>query len=252
MKAIILAAGKGTRLMPFTTNKPKCLVSINNKCLIDHQINVLKSRNIKDITIVTGYLGYQLTGKGRIIMNKNYEETNMIYSLHCAIDEIRGETLITYGDIVYSAQLLDLLIRDKHNISVPIDIHWKDYWMSRFENPLEDVESLQLTDDGNIKTIGQKVSNVEEIEGQYMGIVKLSQSGSLLFKNYLEKCFKEGYIGNTQIRNAYLTDLMHELSQQTDIYGLKNKWPWIEIDNCKDLKGDYTIRRLEKICLGIN
>ena len=125
MKAIILAAGKGTRLMPFTTNTPKCLVSINNKCLIDHQINVLKSRNIQDITIVAGYLGHQLAGKGRVIMNKKYETTNMIYSLYCGINEICGETLITYGDIVYSTQLLDLLIRDKHDISVPIDITGK-------------------------------------------------------------------------------------------------------------------------------
>lgn len=248
MKAIILAAGKGTRLMPFTTNTPKCLVNINGKSLIDHQINVLKNRNIQDITIVAGYLGYQLAGKGRIITNKKYETTNMIYSLHCAINEISGETLITYGDIVYSAQLLDILIQDKHDISVPIDIHWKDYWTSRFKNPLEDVESLQLTDDGNIKNIGQKVSDMDEIEGQYMGIVKLSQDGSLLFKNYLNKSFQDGFVGDTPISNAYLTDLIHELSRKADIYGLKNKWPWIEIDSCKDLKADYTIKRLDKIC----
>ena len=83
---------------------------------------------------------------------------------------------------------------------------------------------------------------MEEIEGQYMGIVKLSQTGSLLFKNYLDKSFQDGYIGNTPISHAYLTDLMHELSQKEDVYGLKNKWPWIEIDNCKDLQGDYTTR----------
>ena len=132
-----------------------------------------------------------------------------------------------------------------------MDTNWKDYWMSRFENPLDDVESLQLGDNGNIKTIGQKVLNMEEIEGQYMGIVKLGQSGSLLFKTYLGKSFEEGYIGNIPVNQAYLTDLIHELSQKTDIYGLKNKWPWIEIDNCRDLKGDYTIRRLKQICMGL-
>ena len=73
MKAIILAAGEGKRLRPITENKPKCLVEINGKSLLSHQISILKSRDINDIVLIGGYKAHMLEGKGnRLYINKEY------------------------------------------------------------------------------------------------------------------------------------------------------------------------------------
>ncbi|EAJ2304434.1 sugar nucleotidyltransferase, partial [Campylobacter coli] len=93
MKAIILAAGFGSRLMPLTKNQPKCMVEYKNKKIIDYEIQALKENNIDEICVVGGYLfdvlrtyinqSYDLV---TFYKNENYDKTNMVQTLFCARD----------------------------------------------------------------------------------------------------------------------------------------------------------------------
>ena len=88
MNAIILAAGEGKRLRPLTLTKPKCMVELFGRPLIEQQLSVFRSCGINDITIVTGYKSELINFPNiNYIKNKNFGITNMIESLFCAIDK---------------------------------------------------------------------------------------------------------------------------------------------------------------------
>ena len=91
LKAIILAAGEGNRLRPYTADRPKCMVELGGRSLLEHQVGVLQSQGIKDITIVTGYLSEKITALGyKTVHNPEFNQSNMVYSLMCAKEEMDG------------------------------------------------------------------------------------------------------------------------------------------------------------------
>ena len=120
----------------------------------------------------------------------------MVWTLFCAEDYLNEEVVVSYGDIVYSADILSSLILSKNDISVSIDMNWEDYWRERNENPLYDAETLRISKDGSIEEIGQKPNSLAEIQGQYMGLLKFSPEGLRLlrdsFSNYKKKWLNNG------------------------------------------------------------
>lgn len=116
MKAVILSAGKGTRLLPYTNNMPKCLIEAGGMPILGHQLRALEACGVHDIAIVTGYLHEQieefLCGRYTVIVNEVYEATNSIFSLWLARPFAEGHDLIVLnGDIVFDAELLTPLLR---------------------------------------------------------------------------------------------------------------------------------------------
>ncbi len=100
MKTIILAAGMGSRLMPLTAEKPKCMVELAGKPLLHRQIAALRGAGADDITLVGGYRSDRLEGDfDRLELNPAYDTTNMVATLFCALEQMKeGEDLIiSYG-----------------------------------------------------------------------------------------------------------------------------------------------------------
>ena len=107
IKVILLVAGEGTRLRPYTLDRPKCMVEINGISLIDRQLAVLKSESLEDIVMIGGYKSDMLKREGmKLKINTRYHETNMLWTLFCAEEELEGDVIISYGDIVYSRDIL--------------------------------------------------------------------------------------------------------------------------------------------------
>ena len=105
MNAIILAAGKGERLRPLTNKIPKCMVKLFDKTLLEYQIDVFKSCNINDVTVVTGYESDKIKIDGiNFLHNQNYDTTNMVETLFCAEEKLSENVIISYGDIIYEKQ----------------------------------------------------------------------------------------------------------------------------------------------------
>jgi choline kinase len=249
MKSIILAAGEGTRLRPYTNSRPKCLVEVDGKSLLDRQLEILKSAGVSDNVVVGGYLADQLKDKGsRFYLNPRYDETNMVWTLFCAEEELDSELIVTYGDIVYSKDVLKSLLKSDADISLTIDLDWQQYWEDRLEDPLDDAETLKLDDDGMILELGQKPKSLNEIEGQYMGLMKFSLKGLRVLKEIFYRGKKDGKIGSKPVENAYMTDLLQAIiNYGTKIQSVPVHGGWIEIDTVDDLESDVTLSRLEKI-----
>jgi len=149
VKAIILAAGEGSRLRPYTLDRPKCLVEIAGRSLLDRQLDVLALENISPVILIGGYRGEMLRREGiELRINPLYAETNMVWTLFCAEADLNSDVIVSYGDIVYSHEVLRTLLSSQADIAVTIDLDWEHYWRVRNENPLDDAETLKLSSDG--------------------------------------------------------------------------------------------------------
>ena len=107
MKAIILAAGVGSRMKKYTESLPKGMIKINRKTLIERQIQILDSVGINKIVIVKGYKSEMINyDRAEYYINDNYQNTNMVESLMCASCEYDDDLIITYADLIYTKDLI--------------------------------------------------------------------------------------------------------------------------------------------------
>ena len=242
-KAIILAAGKGSRLLPLTKNKPKCLVKVKGKSILDRQISLLEQMGASQIIVVTGYRHQKINNNNIInIINKDYNTSNMVYSLMLAKKYLTGNVIVSYGDIVYKPKVLMDLINQKSDIVITSDLNWNEYWSQRFKNPLDDIESFIKGDNKLVKSLGQKPSSLKKIQGQFIGLIKFSDFGCREFISaYFEcknsnDCKLNAWGSNRKLKLSYMTDILNFLANQNKLYFNETKRGWVEIDNLKDLQ----------------
>lgn len=178
MIAVILAAGRGSRLGHLTNDSPKCLVEVFGKPLIHWQTMALKKAGMASVEAVGGYKSeLLLPWVSRLHINDRWSQTNMVSSLLCASETMKGGGIVSYSDIFYSASTVSLLARCDADIAITFDPDWRDLWSARFENPLSDAESFKLSPEGFLLEIGRKAASFDEIQGQYMGLLKFSARG---------------------------------------------------------------------------
>lgn len=179
MRAIILAAGRGSRMKHLTRDSPKCLLGVHGKALLDWQIEALRCAGIEEIAVVTGYKRGALTTRGLVeFHNERWFETNMVESLSMARSWLRGTPcIVTYSDIIYHRSAVQLLMESPSAIAVTYDPNWLNLWQKRFANPLEDAETFRLAPNSDVAEIGGQPKSIAEVEGQYMGLVRLTPEG---------------------------------------------------------------------------
>ena len=252
MKVIILAAGQGTRLRPLTDDRPKCMVEVNGKSIIERQLAVMHNCGIKDedITIVAGYRGDVLQQKFQdtkmdIIINEDYETTNMVCSLMCARElmESQDDILISYGDIIYEETVLRSILRSEDSASVIVDDGWYAYWSERCENPLDDAETLMFDANDYLTEIGQKTTDISKVQSQYIGLMRFKSDGlisMLALASEAKKRSNQGIALWRTIRTyqkMYMTDLLQGLIDEgSKLKVIHIDRGWFEIDDCDDLK----------------
>ena len=239
MKSIILAAGSGTRLKNLTKLKPKCMVEILEKPLISYQLKVMNACDINEINIVSGYKYEKINFDNvNLIYNKEYLFTNMVYSLFCAKNILNSgeDILISYGDIIYTKNLLSKFITSNYEINVAIDIKWKEYWEQRMSNPLEDAETLKLDSNQNILEIGKKPNDYSEINGQYIGLLKIKSHIAEKLYNIWNKLDKKKFYDGKSFHQMYMTTFIQYLiSLGVEVKAIPFNRGWVEIDTPSDV-----------------
>lgn len=233
MKAIILAAGRGSRMKHATDNIPKCLLKVKGKTLLEIQIEALKKAGIKEIGIVTGYLSEQLRDYcENTFYNDKWDETNMVVSLMSAQNWLRqSDCVVSYSDIYYDDLIVKKLIKDNCQIGVAYDPNWQKLWRERFKNPLSDAETFQLSSNNNIIEIGNKTSQINEIQGQYMGLMKFTIKGWSDLEKIITALKKD------ELKKIQITQLLQKcISSGFEIKAISNNNEWGEVDSQKDLE----------------
>lgn len=176
MRAVILAAGRGSRMGGLTDDIPKCLTPLAGKPLIQWQLDALHQVGITKIAVVRGYLAEKLQSDAYMVFdNYRWSETNMVASLACATEWLEAQTcIVSYGDIVYHPDVVKRLINAEGVLAITYDRLWYELWVDRFDEPLSDAETFQIAQDGTLLEIGRCPTSLDEVQGQYMGLLKFT------------------------------------------------------------------------------
>lgn len=231
-RALLLAAGRGSRLTPYTDDRPKCLVPFLGRALLAYQIAALQMAGIDEIGIVSGYRAECLDTYGhRHFVNPRWQSSNMVVSLLAAADWFATESsLVCYTDIVYTPAAIEALAASPADIVISQDPHWQTLWGARFADPLADAETFRLSDDGRLQEIGGKTTRIEDIQGQYMGLLKFSSHGWQQICDYLATLPAE-----TRDRLDMTGLIARLLATGIPVHTVAAPWPWAEVDQAEDL-----------------
>ncbi|AZD82633.1 transferase [Pseudomonas chlororaphis subsp. aurantiaca] len=231
MKAVILAAGRGSRLKDLTAALPKPLARLAGKPLLEWQLQALENAGVDEVHLVSGYCSEALEGYGQSrLYNPHWASSNMVRSLMRADALLSSEpTLVCYGDIVYRPDIVRDLMASQAPLSITYDLDWWDLWSARSDDPLSDAESFRQQA-GRLLGIGEKVTSREEIEGQYMGLLKFTPEGWSQVRALLSG------MSDPQIDKLDMTSLLRALLQAgTAITTVAIRGGWVEVDNQTDI-----------------
>lgn len=237
--AVILAAGRGSRMKGLTEEKPKCLVELAGRPLLHWQTGALRAAGIKRILVVRGYAAHCIRGDFATVENPRWAATNMVASLLCAGGFAReffahgGQRLVvSYSDIVYHPDHVCRLLAATEDMAITFDTQWEALWKLRFEDVLSDAETFRQ-EDGLLREIGGKPSSLAQIHGQYMGLLGFNAAG---WRTLADAC---AALAPAAVDKLDMTGLLRLLLEQgAAITAVPVEGRWCEADSASDL-GSY-------------
>lgn len=227
MKGLILAAGLGTRLRPLTDECPKTLVKVNGKAIIEKQIENLLNNGVNDITVITGYKSEVLKdflnskfSEIKIIENKDFNNTNNMYSLYLAKDSlIENDFILMNGDVFFEELVVEKLLNEKCENAIA------------FESNNYNEESMKISFNEDKITHISKAINKNDAIGTSIDVYKFGREAS---KNLFS--IIENIIINEKELNSWsevAIDKLFDLERFVPV-DIGNRW--VEIDNLDDLR----------------
>ena len=236
MKAIILAAGKGERLMPLTSDTPKSLLELENgTTLLESQLITINKTVIDKVVIVTGYLTEKIESKVQryskeynidiqIIYNPFFDISNNLLSLWQARHEMESDFIIINGDDIFNdSVLLGLLEHDKNELITMV--------IDRKETYDEDDMKL-IVENGRILEVSKKIP-LNEANGESIGMIRVTGEAKGIMVDTMERMVR-----NKKNMQVFYLAMIQELINQGIAVGYHeiSSKDWAEIDFHPDLE----------------
>jgi L-glutamine-phosphate cytidylyltransferase len=241
-KTLIVAAGLGSRLKNHTENTPKCMLDFGGKTLLQRQLLSYKKNGVDDISLIRGYKKNKINYKGiKYFDNNDYKDNNILNSIFYGEEAINGNIIISYSDILFEPFVIKRAMESDHDISVIVDVDWRDYYINRKDHPLSEAENVIFNSNNEVVKIGKISSEKEEVHGEFIGMIKLNHKGCEILKQnfhrvkklYWNKPFQRAKI----FQKAYLTDMIQELVDiGIKVHCVIIERGWKEIDTVEDYK----------------
>ncbi len=250
--AIIAAAGFEKHLLPLIEDKPKCLLDIKGKSILERQVASLNEATIKDIALIRGYRKEAITLPNiRFYDNDRYEETGELFSLFCAENEMKGRCLILYGDIMFDHAILEKLLKSPADISLVVDLAWLDSQMPEHPKPHINPDLVTLDhppgrshrfvspdEPHRILKIGRDLSH-EQAHGEFIGLAMFSEAGMKAFTGAYQDARRKyegkGFHEAGTFAKASFTDLIQELIDRgQQVHCVPTYKGWMEVDSFED------------------
>ena len=247
MRAIVVAAGMGRRLAPYTDDRPKCLVEVNGKSILARQIEAYRAAGVDEICVIRGYQSERIARPDlRYFENPDFRTNNILASLFFAQPAMDQGFLFSYSDIVFRPEVVHALVASTADYALVVDRRWADAYEGRDQHPISEAE-LAHVDGGKVLALGKRVVPTEQAYGEFIGLAKFSaRAAATMIREYrrLEsELGAERPFGTAKrFGSAYLTDLLNhlialgEVMTPVDIFG-----GWREIDTTQDLERARTI-----------
>ena len=247
--AIIPAAGFEKQLLPLIQDKPKCLLDIKGKTILERQIAALNEVNIKDIAVVRGYQKEKIAFPNlRYYDNDRYEDTGELTSIFCAEQALEGRCLLLYSDIIFETGILLKLLKSPADFTIVVDLAWADQRkltrphfkpdLVLLDNPPATGYRFVPPDRPNrLVKIGQHL-DAERAHGEFIGLAMLSERGTEQFQSAYKSVAKNSeapFHEAPSLAKASLTDMLQELVDRGhDVSCLTIYKGWMEVDTFED------------------
>ena len=241
-KALIIAAGLGSRLKKHTENLPKCMLDFGGKTLLQRQLEAYKKCDIKNISLIKGYKKDKIKYKGiKYFENNDYKNNNILNSIFYAEEFIAGNIIISYSDILFDSSVVQRTLESDHDISVVVDIDWRGYYVGRKDHPISEAENVIFNSNNEVEKIGKINTGNQEVHGEFIGMIKLSNHGTEIFKEHFHRLKKiywnKPFQRSKVFQKAYLTDFIQELVDiGVKVHCVIIESGWKEIDTVEDYK----------------
>lgn len=246
MRAIIIGAGRGQRLMPSTADQPKCFARVRDRRILDWIVSALRANGIDDICFVGGYRIEKVKKaypEFTFRENADWPNNNIMESLMCARDLMDREFVSCYSDTLITADLVRTLAktaaRNDRGIHLSVDTDWESRYAHRSEHPPDDAEKI-LSDNGRVTRVHRGIE-VALAHGEYTGVTWFSQSGARDLQNHYERC-KAAFAGKpfreaSVFEKAYLIHLLQQMIEDGVEIG-HSDFPggYMEIDTQQDFE----------------
>jgi choline kinase len=231
MKAVILSAGQGKRLLPLTADCPKCILPVQGRSLIEWQIDELAKCGIDQVTVVLGFRAdkverilHERYGSHRVktIYNAAYAVSDNLVSCWAAHDEMRSDFVLLNGDTLFEAAVMQRLL-DTHDRPVTVAIsHKSDY----------DADDMKVELEGcRLVKIGKDLLP-DQVDGESIGMILFRGQGPRLFRIALEKALQ---IPSAQTK--WYLSVIDEMARSMPVWTCSMKGlQWCEVDYHADLK----------------
>lgn len=219
-KAIILAAGQGRRLLPYTQDRPKCLLDFGDRTLIEIQIAAFRSCGIEDVTVVVGYRGdrvrERLGDQVRYVENNRYDNTSSMYSLWLAGKGFQENCIVLNSDVLFHPGILRKLLSSKSPNALAMD----------FDAHLNEEEMKVLVEGNRVKGLSKSFTRAD---GENVGMLKFDKNGLKMLIETIEFFLGQGYF------EEMVPFAVNAMSSKCFIEAVSvDRLPWIEIDFPED------------------
>ena len=252
--AVIAAAGFEKQLLPLIEDKPKCLLDIKGKTILERQVAALNECNIKEIALVRGYKKEAIALPNiRYYDNDRYESTGELFSIFCAENELKGRTIVLYGDIMFDTAVLEKLLKSPADIALVVDLAWKDDARRGAQPAHLNPDLVSLVDppgtsylsrfvlpegEHRIGTIGQYVPH-EQAHGEFIGMAMFSEKGTQALRDGYhsaqEKYKSTAFHEAGSLAKASFTDMIQELIDRGHtVQAMPIFKGWMEVDSFEE------------------
>ena len=242
MRAIIIAAGRGRRLMPTTADSPKCFAEVQGKRILDWVLKALEVNGISDVCFIGGYqiekvkAGYpQFTFRH----NADWENNNILASLMCAEDLMDVPFISTYSDCLFTADVIKRVMENPADIALSVDTEWLKRYEHRSNHPPDDAEKA-TTANGLITRVHRGIE-VDTAYGEFTGVAKFSKQGASALKQHYHRCNAlyagKPYREAAVFEKAYLIHLLQDMIESgVEMAHADTPGNYIEIDTQQDFE----------------
>lgn len=242
MRAIIIGAGRGRRLMPTTADAPKCFAEVRGKRLIDWALQALSGAGITSICFIGGYRIDKVRADYPAFTlrhNADWENNNILASLMCAEDLMNEPFVCTYSDTLFTADVVKRAVANRADIVLSVDTSWLERYEHRTEHPPDDAEKVTVAN-GLVTRVHRGIE-LGAAHGEYTGIAKFSQAGAAMLKEHYHRSrtlhagrpFREAAV----FEKAYLIHLLQDMIEAgVPMAHADTPGNYIEVDTQQDFE----------------
>lgn len=241
MKVILIGAGRGNRIMPYSKDQPKSFTKVNGTSMLDRALSAFEKSGLTDIHFIGGYL-IDVVKKNypqfTFYHNTDWPNNNILESLLYAEDAMKDGFISSYSDIVFTPEIVKKIADSPHDITLAMDTEWYERYIPRTQHPMEDGEKM-LTKGDRVVRVARDIGN-KEASGEFIGIAKFSPKGAKELIKHYKKAKKKydgkPFRGALIFKKAYLIHLLQEMIEDGVVmHHVDTPGGYFEIDTVQDL-----------------